>query len=93
MENSKNKKKCYEVTYHFTNGEDKIIVYAVDLDKSKEDFVQFICCNFVNAADNKFISDEKFENIVNMNHVCFFEVSELTMKKVNENEFMGAFSG
>lgn len=88
MENSKNKKKCYEVTYHFTNGEVKSVVYDVDLDKSKEDFVQFICYNFGNVTNNKFLSDEKFENIVNMNYVCFFEVSELTMKKVNENEFM-----
>lgn len=87
MENLKNKKKCYEVTYHFTSGKIKIVDYNVDLDMSKEDFVQFICSGYTNNT-TKFISDEKLENIINMNYVCFFEVSELAMKKVNENGIM-----
>ena len=77
MENSKNKKKRYEVTYHFTNGEVKNVAYDVDLDKSKEGFVKIICSNCANRT--KFISDEKYENVVNMSHVCFFEVRELAI--------------
>lgn len=75
MENSKDKKKIYEVTYHFTNGEVKSVVYDIDTDKLKEDFVQFICCNYTNKS-TKFLSDEKCENIINMNYVCYFEVRE-----------------
>lgn len=75
MENSKNKKKCYEVTYHFTNGEVKSVDYNVDSDNSKQEFMQYICSGYANC-NNKFLSDEKLENVVNINYVCFFEVRE-----------------
>lgn len=81
MKNSKNKKKCYEVTYHFTNGEVKSVVYDIDLDKSKQDIMQFICSDCA-IHTNKFISDEKCENAVNMNYVCFFEIREFATGRV-----------